>query len=68
FTVGKLNSNIKTAYREMKTTWIFDPLLITETLDIGPWLYFREVLDYNLNTQSMTEAVRMFWVWFTIIR
>jgi len=54
FTIGYLNSNIKTAYREEPKAW--DPLLVTETLDVAPWVTVQEIIDYDLNGQSLTSA------------
>ncbi|HUV06238.1 MAG TPA: hypothetical protein VMX75_00835 [Spirochaetia bacterium] len=56
FTIGYLNSNVKTAYREFYMSWIYDPLLITETLQIVPWISLQEVVDYDLNDQHLTDA------------
>ncbi len=63
FTLGFLATNIKTAYRETYLDWLFDPLIITETADLSPWVHLQQIFEYDLNEQILdttTAIVRLF--------
>ena len=56
FTLGFLNSKMEAAYRQDYPEWIFDPLVITETADLSPWINLQQIVNFDLNEQALAEA------------
>jgi hypothetical protein len=53
FTVGFSKTNAKTGYKETATGWVYDPLVVTETLDPASWSQLQSRLEVDLNAQRL---------------
>jgi hypothetical protein len=56
FTVAFAKTNVKTGYRETTTGWVYDPLVVTETLDPVPWTQFQSRFEADLNEREIDRS------------
>ncbi len=52
-TVGFSRTNAKGGYREINDEWVYDPLVVTETLDPAAWVQAVGRLEFDLNAQEL---------------